>query len=650
MGKRSFGVIISFLLHNISLLAGSQPTLEELQEKYKDEHAIYLSESEHLTIKTKGNEFEIYNDVSWEMMYLTDKGRGYGNQSIHFSKFSEIEDIKAFAYLPKNNNPKKLKKQKIKDFETEDVFDGSYFYHDNKKISIDFPGSEPGTKIKLSYREFIKNPKFLGSNFLISYVPTLKSSYSVTYPKNVSMVFKLFNTESLEIEHTKVEKGKNITETWTVVNQEDYDAAGGAPSLRYYVPHIIPRISEIELKDSTVKVLPNLDALYNWYYGLVKDVNNEEDSTLKAITQEITANVKGKDEKARTIFNWVQDNIKYIAFEDGMGGFIPRPAAKVCRNRYGDCKDMSSIITTMLKYADIEGSITWVGSREIPYTYFDVPTPAVDNHMIASYRNENNEIVILDAVGTYTPYGFPTDFIQGKQCLISKGKNNYEVYKIPEISKEKNKEWDYINMELEGDKLLGTGKLEAFGYSKFDYVYRLINMSSKEDKRDYLESVWEKGSNKFRVDEIDIEGLKNRDTSLTINYKFNLENYCKSVGNETYVNMHLDKDFSSSKLDIEDRKGIDLEFDYKYINGYEVSLKIPKNNKVTYLPPNAEYSENENFGFSIQYEEKDGYIHLKKQVYINTLLLSADHFEDWNKMIDALKKAYNEVVVIQKIN
>lgn len=648
MGKRILGVLLGFILISAALKAGNEPTLQDLQNKYKDEHAIYLSESEHVTIKTKGNEYEIYNDVNWRMMYLTDKGKGYGKQSINFSKFSAIENIKAFAYLPKNGNPDRLKKQRITDFKTEDVFDGSYFYHDNKKISIDFPGTDPGTQISLSYREIIKNPKFMGSAFLASYVPTLNSSYSITYPKNVTVIVKMFNTENLEIEHTKNEKGKNITETWRVVDQDPYESVGGAPSLRHYAPHIIARIGEIQLKDSTVSVLPNLDGLYNWYYSLVKDVNAETDSSLKAITEEVIKDKEGKDEKARAIFNWVQDNIKYIAFEDGMGGFIPRPAAKVCRNRYGDCKDMSSIITDMLRYANIEGNITWVGSREIPYTYTDVPTPAVDNHMIASYRNEKNEVVILDAVGTYTPYGFPTEFIQGKQCLISKGPDNYEVYKIPEISKEDNREMDFLSMKLKDGKLVGNGTLNAFGYSKFDYVYRLINMSNKEEKRDYLESVWEKGSNKFRLDDIKIHGLNNRDTSLSIDYSFNLEDYSKTVSGETYVNMHLDKDFAGSTLDIKERKGIALIFDYKYINGYEVQLKIPKNNKVTYLPPNVSYTENEEFGFFITYENKNGVITLKKEVYINTLILDADQFERWNKMIKQLKKAYKEVVVLSE--
>ena len=96
------GLKITFLFSLFCgvLLAGeSGPTLTELQNKYKDEHAVFLSEKEHIHIKTKGNTFEIYNDVSWEMLYLSDKAKAYANQTVQFSDFSEITNLKAYSCI-----------------------------------------------------------------------------------------------------------------------------------------------------------------------------------------------------------------------------------------------------------------------------------------------------------------------------------------------------------------------------------------------------------------------------------------------------------------------------------------------------------------------------------------------------------------------
>lgn len=620
--------------------------LSDLQEKYKEEHAIYLSEKEHVHIKTSGNEFSIYSDVSWEILYLTDKARAYGNQNIQFSKFSEIQNINAFSRVPKNSDPSKLKKIKVTDFKTEDVFNGSYFFHDNKQIAFKFPGNEPGTKINLSYREEIKKPQFIGSSFLINHLPTLTSEYSISFPSNVDVKYKLFNTEKIEIKQSKVKKNGITTLTWKVENQDAYESSLGAPNLRYYTPHIVTYIGDIRLKDTTITVLPNLDALYSWYYSLVEHLNVEEDSVLRRVTLNLIKNVEGKDNKARMIFNWVQDNIKYVAFEDGMGGFVPRSAGSVCRKRYGDCKDMTSIITEMMSYAGIESNITWIGSNDLPYDYTEIATPIVDNHMIASYRNEENNVVILDAVGTYTPYGYPTEFIQGKQGLISKGKDNYELFRVPIVKKEENRVYDYVSMKLKDKKLVGTGKIEAKGYKKVNYVQKLLNMNSKEDQRTYIESYLEKGNNKFRVDYSNLIGLRNRDTSLTINYAFNLDDYSKTVKDETYVNLNLDRDYKNSKLDIEERKGIPRQFSYKVDLKYEVVFEYSKDATLAYVPENTEFN-GQDFGFQIIYERQEDKIILKKHLFIDTLFIEESQFQEWNRMIKKLKKAYKEVVIIK---
>lgn len=624
---------------------GQKQTLESLQERFKSQHAVYLSEKEHLHISTEGNEYSIYSDVEWEMMYLTDKGKAYGDQSIYYSMFTQIQNIKATSYLPKKN-PNKYKKVKVKNFKTEDVYSSSYFFHDNKQVSIQFPGTQAGTKIKLSYREKISDPHFLGQNFFISFLPTLRSEYSVTFPKNVELKFKKFNTDSFPIQFKETEKKGLVTYTWWVENQDAYETVSNAPSLKYYAPHIVLYLGEIKLQDTTVSVLPDLDALFNWYNSLVKDVNLEVDTTLENITKELVKGVTSKDEKARMVFNWVQDNIKYVAFEDGMGGFIPRPAARVCRNRYGDCKDMSSIITEMLKYADVDANLTWIGSRELPYDYTEVATPVVDNHMIASYRNEKNEIVFLDAVGSYTPYGYPTGFIQGKQALIRLKNNQYEVARVPVISKELNSESDHIVMELNATKLSGKGNITTKGYSKLDWVYPLINKTKKE-RTTRLEGMLEKGNNKFKIQSATFEGIKDRDKYMSINYDFTIEDYVKTASDEYYVNLHLDRDFLNDKLDIEKRKGISVEFEYKSLDQNTVEMSFSEDLKVDYLPANSSFQK-ENFGYTITYTLEENKIIMKKNLSIDLLMLQEKDFNDWNAMMKKLNKAYKDVVVLKK--
>ena len=638
--------ITYFLFLFFSTLSFSQKqNLEALKKRFKSQKTVYLFEKEHLNIVTKDNSYSIFSDVEWEMMYLTDQGKAYADQSIYFSKFTEIQNIKAVSFLPKSR-PGKFKKVKVTKFETEDVFSNNYFFHDSKKIKFTFPGTEEGTKIKLSYREKIIDPRFLGQTFFISFLPTVRSQYSVSFPSNVDLKYKMFNMKGIPINFETITKKNKTTYSWTIEDQDAFESVEKAPNLKYYAPHLVLYIGEIRLKDTTITVLPNLDALFSWYNSLVENVNLESDSTLQKITHSLIEGLESKDEKARIIFNWVQDNIKYVAFEDGMGGFIPRPAGRVCRNRYGDCKDMSSIITEMLGYAGIKSSLTWIGSRELPYDYTEIATPVVDNHMIASYRNEKNETVYLDAVGSYTPYGYPTGFIQGKQALIRKSRHQYEVGRVPIMPKEKNLKEEKLHMVLNGTKLIGKGSVKTKGYSKLDFVYPLISKNLKEQTTS-LEEIIEKGSNKFKIQRASFDGLNNRDKSLKIDYDFTIEDYVKKAGGEIYVNLNLDKKLKNSKLDIEKRKGISVEYEYKIYEKNETELKIPEGFEISYLPMNSNYI-NDEFGFSIEYEKAAGKVIMKKEVYINTLMLTSSSFEDWNNMIRILNKAYKDVLVLKE--
>ena len=98
-------------------------------------------------------------------------------------------------------------------------------------------------------------------------------------------------------------------------------------------------------------------------------------------------------------------------------------------------------------------------------------------------------------------------------------------------------------------------------------------------------------------------------------------------------------------LEIEERKGVGVEFEYQFNDYNEVAFEIPKESRAAYIPPNSEVQEEE-FGFSIKYEKEDGKIILKKQIYVDVLMVEEAQFEAWNKMIKKLNKAYQEVLVI----
>jgi len=96
---------------------------------------------------------------------------------------------------------------------------------------------------------------------------------------------------------------------------------------------------------------------------------SKADNKTATLKPNVDEQVRGKTtelEKARSIFYWVQDNIRYIAFEDGYAGFVPQTVQDVFKNKYGDCKGMANLVTEMLKLAGLVVHMTWIGTKHLP--------------------------------------------------------------------------------------------------------------------------------------------------------------------------------------------------------------------------------------------------------------------------------------------
>src|SRR5690242_9074625 len=109
---------------------------------------------------------------------------------------------------------------------------------------------------------------------------------------------------------------------------------------------------------------------------------NEKDKLQKQLTQ-ITQGKTTDADKIKAIYYWVQDNIRYIAYEDGYSGYIPASAQEVLSKKYGDCKGMANLLTEFLKLAGYDAHFTWIGTRSIPYPQ-NTPALCVNNHAIVT--------------------------------------------------------------------------------------------------------------------------------------------------------------------------------------------------------------------------------------------------------------------------
>lgn len=631
------------LVFSLSLCFGNTnaQSPEAIAALFPKEEAVFLQYSQELTLSIKDGDVIAESKNEREKMILSKQNAmAYARYKIYHSGFSDLKSVNGYSRIPDGNGFKKIK---IGEQTTTGSSSGSVFYDDTKETSFDFQGIVTNSIQHLEYKMFHKDAHLLSPFYLPGSVSVASGSYTVIVPNEINIKFLVKNDEEGIFKFTQEKKKKETIYKWTVSNytgKKDFD---DSPAPSYYEPHIIIYVANYVSDNKTNSFLSNLDELYKWNISFTKNLNSTPDNNLKKIVDSLIVGKKNDTEKAKAIYNWVQKNIKYIAFESGMQGFIPRQAADVCNKRYGDCKDMSSIITAMLKLASIKAYYTWIGTRDIAYKYSEVALPIVDNHMIST-AYINNEWVFFDGTNPHAVYGIPPAFIQNKEALVGISETEYKILTVPIVDAKQNGMVDTTIISFTKEGIKGTQNVNYFGYLGEDHYNSLLYKNESETKS-FVKSRMGKASNKFILGKYSINNKDIENNRLGISAEFEIPGIGKKIGDEYFLNLNLEKLFENEIIDVEDRK-VPFEENYKYVFKQFHILQIPEGYKVTYTPKDFTF-ENDLVALKIKYETKNNTITSYQEVIKKKLLVYPNEFADWNKAANAITPHYKEQIVLQ---
>ena len=619
----------------------NQITLAQQGIDFASEDFYFLNRSQHLKISMSNDTFNIVNSVSEEAKYNTGNKLFFANEFIHFDSFTEIKDIEAFTQIPSNNS-----KIKVEHFETKDEFGGGIFFSDQQTVNFVFPAVSKDAITTLKYKENIKDPHFLGSFRFGTYVPTKEAFYTVEVPSNVELGYKTFNLENIDISFEKKENKETTVYTWKANNIGDFRKQENSLSVLKYIPHIIVYIKNYEIENVKKPVLNDVKDLYTWYTSLINQIDKSDHTEIFSIATDLVKNLNSDKEKAKAIFNWVQSNITYVAFEDGLGGFVPRDASSVCSKRYGDCKDMANLLYEMLNHVGIEAYHTWIGTRDRPYSYYEVPTPIVDNHMITAVIIDGKTI-FLDATDSYVPYGMPSAFTQSKEALIGISPDDFKIIKVPIQLKEKNISLVKTTITLDDNVIHASEKRTLTGYEMVDFVRDAKYKKDEKSDEEYLNTKFKIGNNKTTYKNIEFGELSTLNYEYSITYDLEINNYAKKIGSKVYLNLNLEKPLSTDLLLVENQR-FGKKVNHQFIKKYETTFIIPVGYKISSVPKNIS-NKLENYGFSFEFTQKGNSLQAHKEIYINTLAIENEQYDDYNLFIKSLIKAYKKSIILEKI-
>tara|TARA_R110002073_G_scaffold313380_2_gene485240 strand:- start:258 stop:2174 length:1917 start_codon:yes stop_codon:yes gene_type:complete len=636
--KRIFFLFLFTICFTIT--AQNSQEYEKYKKLYPNATFVRLQQEIVIKIKLKNDQITISKEVFEEDLYLNESANYNSKRSLSYSTFFDLEKIEATSLDYQNGAFKELP---VKDFNKKNDLDDS-FYDDSKTINFLYPNLKKGSKTQLKYTYNIKNPRFLSAFYFGDFFPLISNKITIISDKNIALQFKEFNLENYPVDFQKKKKGRNFIYTWTSLDKDDFDTENNAPSYKTILPHIVPLIASYKGKEKEENLLNGVKGLYNWYYSLVKDINKDpNDQELIKLVHELTKDKTSDLEKVKAIYYWTQKNIKYIAFEYALGGFIPREANDVFKKKYGDCKDNSSILYQMLKIAGLKGNLTWIGTRAIPYTYTDLPTPAVDNHMILSYE-DNDKTYYLDATGRYIQIDYPSSFIQSKEALVSYGED-FKIKTVPVIPANMNVIVDSTFIRISDKDIVGNSTTKLTGYIKNNLFFDLEDLKKESDIKNLYNRRFSKGNNKFLIKSFKEKNKYSYENDFSVAYDFTIKSYIQKVGSEIFINPHLNKVVSYFKTK-KDRKH-KIEYDYKKQYSYTNTIEIPEGYAVEYIPESVTV-KNDLISVNLNYRIEGNNIICQQVALLDFILLDVEQQKTVNDIIKKAEKAYKEIIILKK--
>jgi hypothetical protein len=630
MGLLCFYVTTSLAQKNIDPTPDDISQAKKLREKYtKDDIAILESEETiNFDLNKKAGKVTVNHDTKEHLMNINFR------TDIHKYEFYDSESsIATFAIKYRND--------KTASFFVNDEFykDNDLFYNDAKVkyMTVDFPvqGYTYHYEVEKNYEDV----KYFTVLYFNDEYPVLKKTMTFGIPDWLEIELKEFNFEGFKINKSSRKEGDMTYITYTMDDVPAVFKEEDAPGRSYTYPHIMVLAKSFTKDGKQTTLFKTSDDLYKWYKSLISSMTDDT-SVMKAKVDELTAKAKTDDEKIKNIYYWVQDNIRYIAFEDGIAGFKPDESNHVFEKRYGDCKGMANLIKQMLKLAGFDARLCWIGTKHLAYDY-KTPSLAVDNHMICALMYKGKKY-FLDGTEKFNSFGEYAERIQNKEAMIEDG-DKYLIEKIPTATCEANKEVFKATLSIENERLVGNCNHNYIGESRAQFL-NIYNSFETNKKKERLDGYLSQQDKNILVSDIKTTDLQNRDSKLNIDYKINIANKVSSFDNEMYIDLEFMNEYKNFAL--KDRK-VDYEMDYKTVYDSQITLKIPEGYKVTRLPSNLTIKEN-NFDINITFEKTDKEINYKKTFIFKNGCIKAAEMEKWNEFNKKLVENYNQQITISK--
>ncbi len=601
---------------------------------------------EHANAVIRSNNVHVILE-SFDQMHVIEKRiitvlNEEGNDNIDaYTHYDDGVKIKALQAIVYNGFGKQIKKIKKNDFKDVSAVDGSTLYSDSRVKYLEYTPIQYPYTIEFTSEIVTGNTAFLPPFIPLDdyFVSIEDASYTIDYTSGMSIRKKEKNFDGITL--TKEDISNKIT--YSVKNINAYVPEVYSPSFKTMIPKVMFALKEFVLEGVHTKV-GNWDEFGKWMYqDLIKGAYDLSPVTIQKI-QDLVKDETSDIDKAKKIYQYVQDKTRYISVQVGIGGWKPFNASQVDRLGYSDCKGLTNYTMSLLKAVGIESNYTVVYAGRSQRNIEKDFAAMQGNHVILNIPSENEENIWLECTNQKLPFGFIGDFTDDRDVLVITPEGG-------EIKHTKKYHVDENTQTITGSyQVSNAGEINAHlsvnsKGMQYDDKYWLESETDRDLDKHYKKR-W-KYVNNMVLNKHHIENNK-KDIAFVETIDFQAANYTKMIGNRMLLtinalnrNTHIPDRYRDRKMPLQIKRG------FKDID--EVEVTLPDNYSVEAMPSEVNI-ENKFGSYKTEIIQKDDTTLIYKREFIikDGTFPKEDYnaFRDFYK--DVSKQDNSKIALIKK--
>jgi Domain of Unknown Function with PDB structure (DUF3857)/Transglutaminase-like superfamily len=335
-----------------------------------------------------------------------------------------------------------------------------------------------------------------------------------------------------------------------------------------------------------------------WYLNLAAG-RREASPQIKQKVIELTASVATATGKIQALANFVQNDIRYVAIELGIGGFQPHSAAETFSHGYGDCKDKATLLSAMLKEIGVDSYYVIINSVRGSVTPSTPPNLGFNHAILAIVLPNDPEGANFPARMTHPTLGNilffdPTDFLTPFGRLRGPLQANYgvlvapkggELVELPQLPASSNSLDRAAQMTLDEEGTLRGDVREVWsGDRAAGQRYSLRSAKLDTDQIKPVEASVGASFANFQVLKASVVNLHAVDRPFKWNYSIEAQDYAKVGGDLLLIRPRLLGVKASPLLETNEPRHAAIEFDEPQRDTDVFEIAVPAGYEIDELP------------------------------------------------------------------